>query len=371
MGCGTSLVIRLLKLVGAVAVVTMFVEQIWAQPGLGRQFVDAVNMRDFPVLFRAAWAFALIVVLVKLASDLIEIAFRRLDYPAPETAQVGVSMPGIGTPRWWPVVCFILVGISLLVALAAPVLAPRGYNEMVLGARLQPPSSQYLLGTDNLGRDILSRLIFGVRQDLFVAIMAVAIMFVVTIGWAMLAAHVRRRNDWWGDTFEDLVMLPRDVLCAFPWLVLLLLLASFGAMATGGPVKAPLFALGPILSISLALLPRAVGMIQEAYRWPPEAKQRLHSLLLSIPIMIVFAVAGGIVYLATMGNLGFGTPPPAPELGSMLTGPSRRYMLQAPWMGLWPSAALLLLLLAWVMTGEVLLERLGFKSKAVWSKVWE
>jgi peptide/nickel transport system permease protein len=87
--------------------------------------------------------------------------------------------------------------------------------------------------------------------------------------------------------------------------------------------------------------------------------------------MIVFAVAGGIVYLATMGNLGFGTPPPAPELGSMLTGPSRRYMLQAPWMGLWPSAALLLLLLAWVMTGEVLLERLGFKSKAVWSKVWE
>jgi peptide/nickel transport system permease protein len=369
---GTSLVIRLLKLVGAVAVVTMLVEQVWAQPGLGRQFVDAVNMRDFPVLFGAAWASALIVVLVKLAADLIEIGRRHLAHPRPETAQVGALAPReIGTPRWWPVVCFVLVGISLIVALAAPIIAPRGYNEMVLGARLQPPSSQYLLGTDNLGRDILSRLVFGIRQDLFVAILAVAIMFVVAIGWAMLAAYVRRRNDWQGDTLEDLVMLPKDVLCAFPWLVLLLLLVNFGAMATSGPVKVSLFALPPILTISLALLPRAVGVMQEAYRWPPEGKQWLHSLLLSIPIMIVFAVAGGVVYLATMGFLGFGTPPPAPELGAMLTGPARRYMLQAPWIGSWPSAALLLLLLAWVMTGEVLLERLGFRSKAVWSKVWE
>jgi peptide/nickel transport system permease protein len=369
---GTNLVIRLLKLVGAVAVVTMFVEQIWGQPGLGSQFVAAVNMRDFPVLFGAAWAFALIVVLAKLLADLIEIASRQLRHPAPEAAQAAVSVPkGIGTPRWWPVVCFILVGISLLVALAAPVIAPRGYNEMVLGARLQPPSSQYLLGTDNLGRDILSRLIFGVRQDLFVAIMAVGIMVVVAIGWAMLAAHVRRRNDWLGDTFEDLVMLPKDVLCAFPWIVLLLLALSFGQVAKAGGEPAPLFALATIMSISLALLPRAVGMMQEAYRWPPERKQWLHGLLLSIPVMIVFAVAGGVVYLATMGYLGFGTPPPAPELGAMLAGPARRYMLQAPWIGLWPSVALLLLLLAWVMTGEVLLERLGFKSKAVWSKVWE
>jgi peptide/nickel transport system permease protein len=369
---GTSLVIRLLKLVGAVAVVTMLVEQVWAQPGLGRQFVDAVNMRDFPVLFGAAWAFALIVVLVKLAADLIEVAFRHLTRRSHQTAQVGASVPErIGTPRRWPVVCFVLVGVSLIVGLAAPIIAPHGYNEMVLGARLQPPSSQYLLGTDNLGRDILSRLIFGIRQDLFVAILAVAIMCVAAIGWAMLAAYVRRRNDWLGDTFEDLVMLPRDVLCAFPWLVLLLLLVNFGAMATSGPVKVSLFALPPILTIGLALLPRATGMMQEGYRWPPEGKQWLHSLLLSIPVMTVFAVAGGIVYLATMGFLGFGTPPPAPELGAMLTGPARRYMLQAPWIGLWPSAALLLLLLAWIMTGEVLLERLGFRSKAVWSKVWE
>jgi peptide/nickel transport system permease protein len=87
--------------------------------------------------------------------------------------------------------------------------------------------------------------------------------------------------------------------------------------------------------------------------------------------MVLFAVGGGIIYLASVSYLGLGVPPPAPELGGMLSGPARRYMLQAPWMALWPPAVLILLLTAWVMAGETLLERMGFRSKALWSKVWE
>jgi peptide/nickel transport system permease protein len=87
--------------------------------------------------------------------------------------------------------------------------------------------------------------------------------------------------------------------------------------------------------------------------------------------MLIFAVAGGILYLATASYLGFGSPPPSPELGGMLAGPARRYMLQAPWMALWPPVVLVLLLVSWIMAGEALLERLGFRSKAVWSKIWE
>jgi peptide/nickel transport system permease protein len=214
-------------------------------------------------------------------------------------------------------------------------------------------------------------LVYGVRVDLLVAILAVVIMGVVAVGWAMLAASARKRDDWRGDMLEDLVMLPRDILCAFPWLVLILLLTAFGGIATSGPYSAFLFSLPAMLVISLALLPRAAGIMQEASQSRLPGNGWLKPLALSIPIMLVFAVAGGALYLATISYLGFGVPPPAPELGSMLSGPSRRYLLQAPWMGLWPAAALLLLLSSWVMTGQVLLERLGFVSRSVWSKIWE
>jgi ABC-type dipeptide/oligopeptide/nickel transport system permease subunit len=242
---------------------------------------------------------------------------------------------------------------------------------MVLDARLQPPSSQYLLGTDNLGRDILSRLIWGIRQDVMVGVVSVGIVFVAATGWAMLAGRVRRRNDWRGDTLEDLVMLPRDALCAFPWLVLMLLLTSMVGVRSGGPAVSWLYSLPVALIVSVALLPRAVGMLQEAYRSPPVGKAWFTGLLQAVPVMVLFAVGGGIIYLASVSYLGLGVPPPAPELGGMLSGPARRYMLQAPWMALWPPAVLILLLTAWVMAGETLLERMGFRSKALWSKVWE
>jgi hypothetical protein len=140
-------------------------------------------------------------------------------------------------------------------------------------------------------------------------------------------------------------------------------------MAASGPVT--LIVLPPIIVISLALLPRAAGMIQESYRSASPGNGWLRPLLLSVPTMLVFAMAGGVLYLATISYLGLGVPPPAPELGSMLSGPSRRYLLDAPWMWIWPLAAILLLLTSWVMTGEVLLARLGFKTRSVWSKIWE
>ena len=103
-----------------------------------------------------------------------------------------------------------------------PGLASYGWNQIMLEQRLSPPSPQFLLGTDNLGRDILSRLLHGVRVELQAGLTAVGIFAVIAVGWAMLAAYLRKADSWLGDTLEDLVMLPRDVLCAFPWLVMLI-----------------------------------------------------------------------------------------------------------------------------------------------------
>ena len=95
------------------------------------------------------------------------------------------------------------------------------------------------------------------------------------------------------------------------------------------------------------------------------------SVIPAIPVMLLFTVAGGVFYISTAGYLGFGVVPPYPELTGMISGAGRQYLMVAPWMAVWPAIALILLLLIWVMAGEALLERLGFRSGAVWSKVME
>jgi len=356
------LLTRLLKLVGAILVVSMLVEQIFAQPGLGRLFISAVNQRDLPVLFGVTWVFVLIVVLVKMVADLIEIAYNHFGKQAAPSEQVGEqAAPRIRIPRGWLFFSLALVLISIVVAVVGPVFAPYEMNEIHLADRLAPPSAEHILGADNLGRDILSRLLFGFRTTLSASLLSVGVLFAVATGWAALAAYLRRANNWLGDTLEDVVMLPRDVICAFPWLVLLLLW-----MSIAGPGLLQVALIG-----SLVLLPRAVGMMREAYGSPPAGRGWLYSVLWSIPVMLLLTVAGGILYTSSLSYFGFGIPPPTPELGGMLSGTGRQYMLTAPWMAQWPSICLVLLSLVWVMAGDALLERLGFRTKALWPKTVE
>ena len=361
----TSLIIRLLRLVGVIIVITVSVEQVMAQPGLGRLIVSGLNQRDFQVVFGIAWVYVIIVALTKLAADLIEIASNHFGRQAvsavPDTEQ---SVQRKGVPRGWLVFALALVVISIIVAIVGPLLAPYGWNEISIQERLVAPSAEHLVGTDNIGRDVLSRLLYGVRTDVFAGLICAGVLSVVATGWAMLAAYFRRLNNWAGDFLEDLVTLPAQIIVAFPWLVLLLLLMS---MVSLGPRFLPVV---PLVS-SLVLLPRAVSMIQETYRLPPEGRGLFRSTLRAVPVMLIFTVAGGMLYISTASYLGLGVPPPFPELGAMLTGAGMQFLLKAPWMALWPALCLVLLLLAWVMAGEALLERLGFRTKAVWSKIME
>jgi len=332
-------------------------------PGMGRLFIDATIRRDYPVAFGTAWMFVLIVVLVKLAADLIEIAYRHFGRRAVtvEPAEEQPT-PRRSIPRAWLIVALVLVFASVVVAVAGPAFAPYSYEEIHIADRFTPPGADYRLGTDGMGRDIFSRLLYGIRIDMKVASMMVGMMVIVAAGLGIAGAALRRMDNWLGDTLEDLVMLPRDILCAFPWLVLLMLLMSVvGVGLTQVAMMAGL----------VVLLPRAVGMMRETYSSPPEGRGWLYSVLWSIPVMMLLAMAGGILYTSTLSFLGLGIPPPQPELGGMLSGEGRRYMLMAPWLAKWPGIPLALLILVWVMAGDTLLERLGFRSKAVWAKVVE
>jgi peptide/nickel transport system permease protein len=364
--------IRSFRLVSVILTISIFVILSSPLAGFPRVLVEAVSRRDFPLAFGVAWACAIIVILFKLAADLAEIAYHYFAHIPKPTAVPAPERRTFRVPRWLGITMLSLCAISLVVAFIAPVIAPYNLNEMTLQGRLVPPSPTHILGTDNLGRDVYSRLLYAIRQDVFGGLMVVGIIVLVAVGWTLWAAYLRRRDDWQGDTLEEMIMLPRDTLYAFPWLVLLLLILCLAGMPpSGGGVSFNRFILPALMATSLVLLPRAIGVMQEASRSAPEEQGWLHRTVRSIPVMLLFAMAGSILYLSAVSYLGFGVAPPMAELGSLLSGPSRRYMLQAPWMALWPPAVLILLIAVWVLAGQAVLERLGFRSRAVWSKIWE
>jgi peptide/nickel transport system permease protein len=359
---GASLIVRLFKIAGGILAISLLIEQNYAQPGLGRGLIDAVNMRDYPVLFNMAWVFAIMTVAARLVGDLLEILYQHFTRAGTAVPATPDSDQRWRMPVWWTVVCLALIAGSLVFAIVGPLFARYGSNEMVLGQRLLAPSSAYPMGTDNLGRDVLSRVLYGTRNTIFTAVLSTMAVAAAAVAWGLLGGVAKRVKGWAGDALEDIVMIPKEMGLAFPWLVLMLLLMS--VLPSPGVIATFLVAL-------LAILPRAISMVQEAYRSPPYAAGWLAAILRSIPGMVVFSTAAGILYVSALTFLGFGLLPPAPELGGMLSGAARRYMLQAPWMALWPALVLSLLSFVWVLAGDALQERFGFRAKATWSKAWE
>ena len=359
-----KMIIRLFRLIGVIIVVTMTSSMVIPQ-GFGTLLRQSLATRDFPVIFSIVWIFVLIVVIVKVIADLIEIAYNRSGMSV-NTDTAGEESPlKFALPKGWVITCMVLVGIILLVALLGPMLAPYGYNEMSLDDRLLGPSSTHLLGTDNLGRDILSRLLYATRLDIFAGLTCAGILAVLATAWAMLAGYFGKKNSRWKGFLEKLILLPGNVITAVPWLVLVWLMMS---MINRDIDHHTILA---TLVVSLVLLPRGVAMVREAYLTMPEEEGWLRRMLRAVPVMCFFTVGGSILYLASTSYYGFGINPPIPELGILLSGTGRQYMHEAPWMAQWPSLWLALLLLIWVMAGDALLERLGFRSKAVWAKAME
>ncbi|MFC1946606.1 hypothetical protein ACFLXY_01655 [Chloroflexota bacterium] len=359
-----KMIIRLFRLIGIVIIVTITSSMVIPR-GFGTLLIQSLSTRDFPVIFSIVWIFVLIVVLVKLIADLIEIAYNHSDMSINADTADEESPLKFALPKGWVITCMVLVGIILLVALFGPMLAPYGYNAIFLDDRLTGPSSTYMLGTDNLGRDILSRLLYATRLDIFAGLTCAGILAVLATAWAMLAGYFRQRNSRWHGILEELILLPGKIITAVPWLVLVWLMMS---MISPDIDHNTILA---TLVVSLVLLPRGVAIIREAYLTMPEEEDWLRRLLRTVPVMCIFTVGGSILYIASASYYGFGISPPIPELGIMLTGTGRQYMHQAPWMAQWPSLWLALLLLIWVMAGDALLERLGFRSKAVWAKAME
>jgi peptide/nickel transport system permease protein len=249
-----------------------------------------------------------------------------------------------------------LVLIFVVVALAAPLIAPYDPNKQEADALFAPPSLAHPFGGDNNGRDVLSRVIYGARISLLVGICAVALGTTA----ATLVGMVSGFMGGWVDMVMQRVV---DSFIAFPGLVLLLLY-----VAVFGPgLRNTIFAIALFLVFAPSRVVRAttLGLKHQVY---VEAARTLgasdvrilyrHILPNLVPVVIVIAtigVGGAILTEASLSFLGLGIPPPAVSWGYMLGGAGARApLLKAPWVAIFPGLALSLTVYAFNMFGDAL-----------------
>lgn len=247
-----------------------------------------------------------------------------------------------------------LMGGLFFAGIFANLLAPYHWNEINLAVRLSPPSPDYVLGTDNLGRDLLSRILHGARISMIVGFSATAIDFTGTLLLGIMSGYM-------GGKVDLILQRINDAMQSIPNLLLVLtVMAVLGPglwqviMAMGLPgaftsrgTRANVFAIKENFYFEAA---RAIGV-------PTWRILAYHVIPNIMPMQILaFSVSIGryILTEASLSFLGFGIPPPFPSWGGMLSGAGRQHMLQAPWMVLWPGVCLFMVVYGANMLGDAL-----------------
>ncbi len=247
----------------------------------------------------------------------------------------------------------IIVLTVVVVAIFADVLAPYGMNEIHVADRLQPPSAQYILGTDHLGRDLLSRIIYGARISIYVGLAGSALC-------TGLAALIGLISGFFGGKIDIILQRFVDAWMCFPPLFMYLTI-----MAILGPgILQVILVLGTVRGIRQSRIIRGavIGIKENVYIEAARAVGASDTRILAkhvlpnvlAPIIVIFAVSMGYLIIgeATLSFLGFGVPPPTPSWGLMLAGTGRQYMLQSPWLALWSGLALAVVVYGINMLGD-------------------
>ena len=247
------------------------------------------------------------------------------------------------------------VALMIFLALFADVVAPYDYNKRNLRDRLEPPSLSHLMGTDNMGRDIFSRIVYGARVSISVGFGGVGI-------GALIATLVGVTSGYFGGRFDILFQRVVDAWQAFPWLVILL---SLMAVLQPG-IWTLIFAIGILSAASASRIVRSATLAikENQYIEAALASGAGHGRIILryiLPnvftvIIIIATVNLGFVILAesALSFLGFGVPPPFPSWGDMLSGTARVYMHRAPWLAIWPGVAISVAVFGFNMLGDAL-----------------
>ena len=258
----------------------------------------------------------------------------------------------------------VLLAAIVLIAALAPLIAPYDPIEQHIAYRLEPPSAEFLLGTDTYGRDVLSRLIHGARISLIVAFAAVAIAMVVGTSIGVFSGYV-------GGMFDQVMMGILDVKLAFPTLLLGLMIAAIlGASLENLIIAIAVTEIAPFARIAraptIALKQRDFIEAGRALGFGPLRIMGVHIL----PNMIADVVVMGSLWMATairteasLSFIGLGVKPPTPTWGGMIREGFEN-ILTAWWLAVFPSLAILLTVLALNLLGDALRDAIDPKLRA-------
>ena len=240
-------------------------------------------------------------------------------------------------------------------AIFADVLAPYRFDKMHLADRLQGASVQYLLGTDQLGRDLLSRLIVGARLSLIVGLAATTLNVVVAVLIGGISGFLGGKLDLAVQRFVDAWM-------AFPGLLILLTIMSL--VGRGLPQIIVVLGIAGGIAASRIVRSAVIGVKENDYFLAaravgtPTTQILLRHVLPNImaPVIIIFSInIGGVIMSeASLSFLGFGLPAQIPSWGGLLSREGRTYMEMAPWLALWPGLALTITVYSLNMFGDAM-----------------
>lgn len=257
----------------------------------------------------------------------------------------------------------VVITILVLTAIVAPLIAPYDPNVIDLGNTLKPPSAEHWFGTDELGRDIMSRIIYGTRISL-------TIITIVSVIVGPIGLLVGTTAGYFGGWYDTIMMRITDIFLSFPSLILSLAFVA----ALGAGLENAIIAIGLTTWPPIARLARAetltfrgadyisASRMQGASSLRIIIKSIMPMCLPSVLVRITLSMATVILTAAGLGFLGLGAQPPLPEWGAMIaTG--RRYMLDNWWLVAFPGGAILLVSLAFNLLGDGLRDALDPKQR--------
>ncbi len=257
---------------------------------------------------------------------------------------------------------FVII-LFISAALLAPLIVPYDPIQQSWSAVRKAPSWAHLFGTDDVGRDVFSRVVYGARASLFAGVISVGIALSVGVPLGLLAGYR-------GGFIDALLSRMTDAMLACPFIILAIALAAFlgpslgNAMIAIGITTTPIFlrlTRGQVMSVKVEEYIEAARAVGNP-RWRIAIVHILPNILPALLVQATLSVAAAIIAEAALSYLGLGQQPPYPSWGSMLNA-AQRFLTSAPWMAVWPGLAIFLSVLSFNLVGDGLRDALDPRER--------
>jgi peptide/nickel transport system permease protein len=257
----------------------------------------------------------------------------------------------------------VVLGAFVLLAIFAPLIAPYDPAAQSWTAVRKAPTFAHWFGTDEVGRDVFTRVIYGSRASLLAGVISVTIALTVGVPLGLVAGYV-------GGWTDGLISRMTDAMLSCPFLILAIALAAFlgpslgNAMIAIGVTTTPIFVRltrGQVMAVKVEDYVEAARAIGNP-RWRIALFHILPNILPALLVQGTLSIAAAIIAEAALSFLGLGQQPPAPSWGSMLNS-AQRFLTNAPWMAIWPGLAIFLTVLSFNLIGDGLRDALDPRER--------